>query len=279
MTNPVSKIGLGTVQFGIPYGISNKLGQTPEAEVISILKYAKETGIDVLDTATAYGASEKVLGKNNLNGFKIISKFILQENGKNLSEQLDTTLKSLNISSIYGYLAHRPMDIVNNPKNWDALNDFKKKGIIKKTGFSFNEVNEIEMILSKNIIPNIIQVPYNYIDNRFEVYMKDLKTEGCEINTRSTFLQGLFFVDIKKLNPFFDEVKPLIQSLQEHYSNLPSVLLKYCTEKPFIDKVIIGVNTLEQLKKNIAGINKAETLKTINFEISETIKIPSKWPK
>jgi aryl-alcohol dehydrogenase-like predicted oxidoreductase len=277
--NPISKIGLGTVQFGIPYGISNQLGQTPEVEVTSILKYAKETGIDVLDTASAYGASEKVLGKNNLHSFKVVSKFILQENGKNLSAQLNETLESLNLTSIYGYLAHRPMDIVNNPKIWDALNEYKGKGIIKKTGFSFNEVNEIERVLSKNIIPDIVQVPFNYLDNRFQPYMIDLKQKGCEIHTRSPFLQGLFFMNTNNLSSFFDDIKPILNQLQQFGDELPGMLMNFCIGKPFVDKVIFGVNTLEQLKDNLKNILNANNLPLIAKKVSEIILIPSKWPK
>lgn len=275
----IKKIGLGTVQFGIPYGISNNQGQTPEDEVAQILNYAQQVGIDVLDTASAYGKSEIVLGKNDLTKFGVVSKFLLQNNPENISKQLDKSLNNLNIPSLHGYMAHRPMEVVENPKLWDELLHLKDRGFIKKIGFSFNEEHEIETILSMNIKPDIIQVPYNYIDNRFEPFMDELKTKGCEIHTRSAFLQGLFFVDIKKLNPFFDEVKPLIHSLQQYGNSLPSALLKFCTKKPFIDKVIIGVNNLEQLKRNLTGLNETEVLEETNFKISETIKIPSKWPK
>ena len=58
------KLGLGTVQFGTDYGISNKLGQTSADEVRKILEFAAGHGIRYLDTAPAYGTSEAVLGEN-----------------------------------------------------------------------------------------------------------------------------------------------------------------------------------------------------------------------
>lgn len=280
INNPISKIGIGTVQFGIPYGISNKDGQTSEPEVSSILKYAKEIGIDILDTASAYGTSENVLGKNYLTEFKIVSKFLLQNSKDSISQQLKESLQNLNVQFLYGYMAHRPMEIAdNNPKLWNELVQLKEQGFIKKIGFSFNEVSEIEAVFSMGITPDIIQVPYNYLDNRFEPFMKSLKQRGCEIHTRSAFLQGLFFVDTNTLDPFFNEVKPIIEQLKNDCKNLAPALIKYCIDKPFIDKVIFGVNTRTQLKNNISGLSKAVHLAPHNHEIKESILIPSKWPK
>ena len=57
------KLGLGTVQFGMNYGMSNLRGRTPPAEVDHILRLAADNGVQVLDTAAVYGDSEVVLGK------------------------------------------------------------------------------------------------------------------------------------------------------------------------------------------------------------------------
>lgn len=274
-----SKLGLGTVQFGLPYGISNKYGQTTETEVASILSFAKENGIDILDTASAYGTSEKVLGKNNLDGFKIVSKFLIQNNEQSISTQLKESLKLLNINSLYGYLAHRPLDVTANPKQWDELNNHREIGTIKKIGFSFNEIHEIDAVLEKGFCPDLIQIPFNFLDNRFESYMISLKDKGCEIHTRSPFLQGLFFSDVNSLNPFFNEVKPMLTQLKQFGNELPAMLLKYCIGKPYIDKVIFGINTLAQLQDNVKSIMNVKDLPLVNKQINETILIPSKWPK
>ena len=56
-------------------------------------------------------------------------------------------------------------------------------------------------------------------------------------------------------------------------------ILKHCIEEPFIDKVILGVNTLAQLQENITSLTTAECLPLNDFEFEESILIPSKWPK
>lgn len=275
-----SKIGLGTVQFGIPYGVTNNTGQTPANEVAKILEYASARSIDTLDTASAYGNAEETLGQNNLVHFKIVSKFLSAENSQPVLAQFEHTLKNLNVGFLYGYLAHRPMALLDNPSEWDTLLYLKQQKRVEKIGFSLNSVNELELLLDKGYLPDLIQVPFNYLDNRFGGFMKELKSKGCEIHTRSAFLQGLFFADTTRLPVFFDEVKQQIDVLQHRFgSHLSGALLKYTLSLPYIDKVIMGVENLEQLKNNITDIDSAPDMPEKTNSVSETLLMPSNWPK
>lgn len=279
MDKQVQKIGLGTVQFGIPYGISNNSGQTSPAEVTRILEIAKANAIQVLDTASAYGNSEKILGQNDLSSFKIVSKFMPPKNGAMISEQLQKSLADLGVPALYGYLAHRPADLAENLHQWDELISLKEKGKIQKIGFSMYKPEELDKLLDQNIVPDIIQAPFNYFDRRFRDSMISLKQDGCEIHTRSAFLQGLFFMDISKLDSFFDEVAPLIEHLQKNSKNLPGALLNFVLDQPFVDRVIIGVENSQQFIENLKSIPMLEPLPDLEQKISESILIPSNWPK
>ena len=62
--NYANKLVLGTVQFGLDYGVNNQSGQVQQSEVNKILQLAKESGIKKIDTSSAYGTSESVLGKS-----------------------------------------------------------------------------------------------------------------------------------------------------------------------------------------------------------------------
>jgi len=271
------KLGLGTVQFGLPYGISNKAGQTTSEEVGKILETAKAYKIEVLDSASAYGNSENVLSQNDLSSFKIISKYMPPKNDL-IVNQVDNSLKILGLKSLYAYLAHRPSEILKNPGQWEELQNFKEIGKIQKVGFSLNEPEELEQLLDKDFFPDLVQVPYNYFDRRFETVIKKLKNKGCEIHTRSAFLQGLFFMDPQKLDVFFNEVKPLITSLQAE-KPLNGALLKFVLEKSYIDKVIIGVENKRQLVQNLENLEKASSLPELENKISKNLLIPSRWPK
>lgn len=275
-----NKIGIGTVQFGVDYGISNHQGKTPLEEVEKILNYAEQNNIQYLDTAYAYGSAEETLGKFDLSKFRIVSKYISQ-NQKNVEEQLTTSLSRMNVNSLYGYMAHRPLDLVaDNFRNLNVLRELKDSGVVQKIGASFNDLDEVKIFQKEQIHLDIIQVPYNYFDNRFENLMKEFKSNGCEIHTRSAFLQGLFFCDTEKLSSFFDEVKPSLNLIQKQ-ENLAGKLLKFVLEKDFIDVVNIGVNNTEQLIENLQSINAITTdLPKLEVEKIDTkILVPSGWPK
>jgi aryl-alcohol dehydrogenase-like predicted oxidoreductase len=263
-----NKIGLGTVQFGLDYGISNSNGKTSQQEVESILQVARKFNINILDSASGYGDAEKVLGKNSLEDFNIVSKFLPPASGYILEQQIEQTLSHLKIKKLYAYLAHRPLDLLSAPDQWKQLEVYRKEGIIGKIGFSLNEPRELKALLKAGIIPDLVQVPYNYFDRRFENTIKDLRDQGCEIHTRSAFLQGLF-----------GEVKPILRELHKNYKPLPGRLLNFVINKPFIDKVIIGVENSQQLKQNIRELEKASSLPELDMKISNNILIPSRWPK
>ena len=276
--NDITKLSIGTAQFGLNYGISNKQGKTSVEEVSKILNYAYSKGILDIDTAVAYGNSEQVLGMNDLFNFNIVSKFI-DQSIDSLPKSLNNSCKNLRINTLYGYLFHRPLQLLDNPEIWDLLLKFKHVGKVKKIGFSFNNIEELEQLIDKGYFPDIIQCPYNYFDTRFENKMIELKSRGCEIHTRSTFLQGLFFMKPDELPSYFNSVKDIIQSLQIYKDNLPAMLLANSISKPFIDKVIIGVNNLTQLEDNIANLAALEdSMPVLNSTIESSIIKPFMWP-
>lgn len=273
------KLGIGTVQFGLPYGISNTGGQTNAAEVSNILHAAYEHRIYTLDTASAYGNAEAVLGKNDLQKFTVVSKYITPSPGRSIEQQLEQSLHHLQLKKLYGYLAHRPSEILAEQAQWKSLKDLQQKGLIEKIGFSLNTREELQELLNKGFIPELIQVPYNYLDNRFEDLMCQLKERGCEIHTRSAFLQGLFFKDVNTLPAFFDVVKPLIKRVQHQTTNISGALLHFVATKPFIDKVITGVENTQQLLINIRDLALGIELDANTVRIPEQILMPQNWPK
>jgi len=274
-----NKLGLGTVQFGLPYGISNANGQTSAEEVKAILQAAAQHGISLLDTASAYGNAEAVLGKNDLRNFRIVSKYITPVAENSIEQQLQQTLAHLQVKKLYGYLAHRPAEILDDTMQWKILKDLQQKGLIEKVGFSLNSTEELNQLLNKNFIPELIQVPYNYFDNRFESLMISLKEKGCEIHTRSAFLQGLFFKDTNTLSSFFDVVKPMIKRVQQQTHNISGALLHYAAGKSFIDTIIVGVENAQQLLINIRDMQLGIELEPNKVIIPEQILMPSNWPK
>lgn len=275
-----SKLVLGSAQFGLVYGISNTEGQTSAEEVTAILAEALAHGIAGIDSAFAYGNAEEVLGHNDLSSFSVVSKYITPSKYGGIEQQLATTLNHLHVPSLYGYLAHRPGEILEDPQQWDILKTLRAKNLVKKIGFSLNTTNELEGLLAKSFFPDIVQVPYNYLDRRFEKLIVALKEKGCEIHSRSAFLQGLMFKDPESLPDFFAAVKPAIKKLQTLGNALPSALLHFVMENNSIDKIVMGVENLSQLHALIIAAQPAVTpaLPVIDVQIPENILIPSRWP-
>jgi aryl-alcohol dehydrogenase-like predicted oxidoreductase len=275
--NLIHKIALGTVQFGLNYGISNNLGKTPSKEVTELLIYCKDAGINYLDTAFGYGESEQVLGNNCLRSFRIISKFLPETDSKyDLENQFKLSLERLKVKSLFAYIAHRPAQV--SKSNWELLTNYKQQGKVNKIGFSFNEPYEVDMILDKGFIPDIVQAPFNYFDNRFVEKLGYLKEQyKTEIHTRSTFLQGLFFMNPNDLPDFFNPVKEDIENVHKN-KYVAGFLLNYSLSQTFIDKVVIGVNNKQQLIQNIAEINKYNNIAYNYKQYPNEILNPSKWP-
>lgn len=276
----VSKIGLGSVQFGLAYGISNTKGQTSDLDVSEILSLAHNYGISTIDTAASYGSSEKVIGRHNQNRFEIVSKFMPSNNGVPIINQFQNSLDSLQVTSLYGYLAHRPLDLISNKKDWEDIQILKSSGRIKKIGFSLNQPEEYYQLLDAGIVPDIIQVPFNYFDTRFQDVLIKLKSEGCEIHSRSTFLQGLFFINIDNLDSFFSPLFSELRYLQSTFGKgLSSALLKYVVNQPFIDKVILGVENVAQLEENLAGLESVLLIRPLDKKFENALVMPMHWPK
>jgi len=279
MKRLISKIGLGSVQFGLDYGIGNRKGKTPVSEVSKILEYSRFKEIKYIDTAAAYGNSEEVLGDHDLSGFKVVSKFMPPGENRSIADELAKSLEKLGTNKLYGYLAHRPTYLIENKEAWKNLLDLKNKDQVQKIGFSLNRTDELSQLLVLNMIPDLVQVPYNFFDFRFEDLLKQLKEKGCEIHTRSTFLQGLFFMDPKELSDYFKPISDLLNKVQSlHGSNLAPVLLNYVMEKEFVDVVIVGVNNKSQLQENVEQLKNAKPIGIKTPLVPENIVMPALWP-
>lgn len=279
--NDVSKIVLGTVQFGCQYGI-NSIGQPSQDEVCRLLKYAAECGIVKLDTSSAYGNAETILGDCMPHSvcFKIISKY--PKSDKTVREGFLGSLKRLKLKKIYGYLLHH-FELYRNSKCiWEDFRALKREGLVEKIGFSLYSVDELELLLSDGVDFDILQIPRNIFDNQFDTYLPILNERGVEVHVRSTFLQGLFFKDRnhipQKLLPLKSSLLELDEYAHAHQISIAELAMNYNLQNDDIDGVLIGVDTLEQLKTNLSMISNRVVNVNINIEVKErNLLNPVNW--
>jgi aryl-alcohol dehydrogenase-like predicted oxidoreductase len=285
----MTKIALGTVQFGMDYGINNKRGKIPEAEVFEILEEAARSGIDTLDTSYGYGDAEMVLGCFTAKAgkkFNIVSRVPSCGYGK-ITEALNDSLKRLHVSSIYGFLVRDLEDYRKEPKIWYELTTLKKIGKIKKVGFTLYLPSDLDLILKNGIKPDIIQVPYSVFDQRFAPYFADLKKMGTEIHVRSVFLQGLVFKTADELSPYFEAMKEKLVRLHKLADgagiSVACLCLNFALLNEFVDKVLVGVDKLEDLKEIMDSATSNDKVKPLTSELAglreenEELLLPYKW--
>ncbi len=263
------KLGIGTAQFGLDYGISNTSGKTSLKEVQSILKIATENGVDVLDTANFYGDSESAIGSclHEQNRFRIITKTpVLKENryssddGIIIKKAFYESLKRLKLSSVAGLLIQDAYNVLAEGGEflYEGMLELKYKGLVEKIGFSVYNGEQIDKLLDLYDF-ELIQVPVNVLDQRLIKggELKKLKNKDIEIHARSIFLQGLLLMEPDNLHSFFDPIKPVINKYRSLIISRGLTLVEgainFVASVPEIDYIIVGVNTTEQLKANLDG--------------------------
>lgn len=285
----MNKLALGTVQFGLNYGINNPNGKIASNDILEIIKYCSENKIDTIDTAQAYGNSEEELGNAFCeinNPFKIVSK-LLPSNTNSTIGAFNLSLQKLKQTSIYAFLYHDFTSYFQNQKSFESLIQLKNERKVEKIGFSLYFPKELEWLFENNIPIEIVQIPYNFFDRRFEPYFEELKKRNVEIHIRSIFLQGIFFMNPDTLHNHFDSVKNKLKYLNkiadENLISMSSLCLNFANLNPNIDKIVVGINNLENLKENLNNIKEAEKVSKILANMSdlreenEDIILPYKW--
>ena len=261
------KLVLGTVQFGVQYGI-NSAGRPDEQMVKAILEEAQALGINTLDTSSGYGEAEEILGRTISKGhpFKIVSKY--PKGNVPVKEMFLSSLDRLKVNSLFGYLLHHFEVYRDNPDVWREFMALKEDGKVQRIGFSLYMPDELEILLKNNVDFNLLQIPRNIFDRKFDPYLRELKDRGVEIHVRSTFLQGLFFKDRQTLP---DKLKPLKKYLEELDNisketgmSIAELALNFNYQNENIAGVLIGVDNVDQLKTNVGSLSD----QSVNIDIS-----------
>ncbi len=284
--NHTQKIGIGTVQWGIAgYGINNQVNQVSDQEIDAILDLATSHEIEIIDTAGLYGNSEERLGTRNLETFKVVSK-LPACSAKEVNNHVSNSLESLRIHSLYGYLFHDFNSFKKEPDQLKYLLEQRSKSKIQKVGFSLYRPEELEYLLEKDLDWQLLQIPFNILDQRFVPYFGELKKRNIEIHIRSIFLQGIFFMNPEKLIGKVSELSAPIKKMQElakkNELKVETLAFQFGIQNKFIDKIIVGLESSKNLNDNIALCNEQipsfifDEINQIEIKNKELL-IPSNW--
>lgn len=297
----MNKLCLGTVQFGMQYGINNSLGRQPNIEeCFEILDCAVKHGINCFDTASGYGNAEEILGeyKNwDKNKIDIISKIKpLQTNIQKINSyvlnECESSLNKIGIDRFFGYLFHSAEDMYNK-ELCNALKQCKIEGLAQNVGVSIYSPEDALYAAQLEFI-DFIQIPYNVLDQRLNKnnFFNIANKNNKKIFARSAFLQGLLLMDIIDVKIKLPQAEKYVKEFEEicrkyNFSRKEAAFL-FSYINANIDYVVFGVDTKKQLENNICIIKKMKEFKLcydeltktfINAEIKEEILNPSMWHK
>lgn len=289
----ISKLSLGTVQFGLDYGIANKDGKPKDKEVEEIITYLYDSGINAFDTATSYGNSEERIGKvfKNLDKLFITSKLSSEDFLNKAEKEVRNSLEKLNVNSLFGLLLHDNKVLNNwNEESKTILENLIKKGFIKNFGVSIYTSLEFNKALENEHI-RFIQIPFNLFDLRAvnEKWFEKAKAKGKLIFIRSVFLQGLLLLDKERVPEKLSKAKEYLERLEQFASKYE--MTKSELALSFVDSVakdsilLFGCDNLKQAKENLGNYKNLKILSVSQINeivkafknISEDIYLPTRW--
>ncbi len=290
----ISKITLGTAQLGFNYGINNFQGQPTEEETYKILKYAFSNGINSIDTSPNYGNSERIIGKflDKHLSWKItlITKLEAQnfpekiwDDKKILRQRIERefrlSCRNLNLKRIVIYMLHfADQAFKNNGIILDELMKLKKKGYVYHIGTSLYIGKELERCIDDKRI-DVVQIPFSILDRRLleSGLLSKAGKRGLIIFARSVFLQGLVFMDrlpVKLWNAR-EVIRKLYRLAYICDMSINELCLRYVLSVNEISSVVIGIDSLKQLKENIRIASLGSLDKNIMKEIEKLPQMPA----
>ncbi|MDO7886990.1 aldo/keto reductase [Hymenobacter cheonanensis] len=283
------RLALGTAQFGLAYGLNNQTGQPTASAVADVLAAAQAAGLTVLDTAAAYGNSEARLGElaGDNPAFELITKLPAGPPDQ-VAQHLAESLARLRRTQLYGVLFHAFGPLQAQPTAWQALQAARAAGQVARIGVSLYHPHEAEWLLTRGWEVDLVQVPYNVLDQRFAAMLPRLAARGVEVHVRSAFLQGLLLREPNTLPAFFQPLAPKIKRLRALVAEagvpLPAALLLFAAYAPGVARAVIGVDSVTNLHENLAAaahLAAAERLRpalAALAELTDTFILPYAWP-
>ncbi len=291
----ISRLGIGTVQFGLDYGINNPRGRVPFSDILKIFEIAIRYGVNFIDTSRFYGMSEKNIGKAlselGLAGeFVICTKLDISKNYREKSDReilievdkaLSESLEALRLEKIPVYLLHdSEQRTFRNGLIWNFLREKQQEGLIEHLGVSVAySPKEASEALEDSAV-EALQIPFNVFDQRWKKsgFFTELANVPRDVAlfTRSSYLQGLLVMPLEKVPPGLEAAKEYKITLNKIANDLgmdvKELVLRYVFSINEVTSTIVGVDSPEQFEENISFYKKGSLEKEIITKIELAFK-------
>ncbi|MBI5456407.1 aldo/keto reductase [Candidatus Kaiserbacteria bacterium] len=285
-----SRLVLGTVQLGMPYGVSGNAQPTKE-DAFLILDAAYDGGINTFDTAASYGEAESVLGewiesRRLKDVVFVISKLRAASAASQIRSELEASLKRLRIEVLDGYLLHAP-ESMYDAGTIEALESVRRAELTRHVGVSIYQVRDALHAARAGL--EYIQVPYNALDRRLDTagFFKEAAITHARVFARSVLLQGLLAMDKEKIPARVSLARPFIERFHDIAKSAGltplSAAFQYALSRERIQHVVFGVQSLRELGEILASVHTLHGEQWMNdlerefVSVPEEVVDPSKW--
>ncbi len=294
------KLCIGTVQFGMDYGVQGGT-RPPVQDAVAMLDFAVRNGVDAIDTASAYGTAEEVVGEFlakktiSRDTVQVISKFgtgifdgvDASSYAKVLRAAAETSLKRLRTDYLDAYICHVPT-AVGNLAIIDAMAALKASGLVRHVGFSVYDPDQVQACLTADVV-DFIQSPFSFLDRRMETSgaLAAASAKGVDLHTRSAFVQGLMLMDVAKIPDSLAATRPVISDLEaacaEAGLSRRTLALAFVKANPNISHLVFGVDNMAQLKEIVADFDRPVDFGVVKFladrfaAVDPAIFLPNNW--
>ena len=308
--NSVPQLVFGTAQLGMVYGITNSHGQPSISQTQTMLKTAITNGVEYIDTARAYGDSEKIIGQSLDRGWservKIITKLAPLDYPENTEPAFIRAQVDASVFESCARLGQQLIDVLMlhrathfrawDSAAWNRLIELQSEGVIENLGVSIHSPEELKMALDIESV-SFIQMPYNILDWRWDNLIEHIQTakkhRKITIHVRSVLLQGLLTSRDKVLwnQAHISDPSAILDWLSRQIKinccvDVVDLCLRYVRSQSWVDGVVLGMETNKQLEKNIYNFNlpnlQNSQLLNIKLEqpcVSEMTLNPSVWSR
>jgi aryl-alcohol dehydrogenase-like predicted oxidoreductase len=281
-----ARLALGTVQFGLPYGVANTQGQVSEAVARQMLDRAAEAGVRVLDTAIAYGSSEACLGRIGVGHFEVVTKLPALPIGVDVARWVGEALRAsrdrLGLAHLPVVLLHRSADLLDAACR-EALAGWFERGEVGALGVSIYDPAELDAVWPV-FKPAVVQAPFNVLDRRLVAsgWLSRLHAEGVRVMSRSAFLQGLLLMPAHARPAYFKPWAGLLDGWLAACAHAGKTALEaalaFVLSEPRIERVIVGADSLVHLEEILAAAIAPASPLPLPLHSNEVALIdPSRW--
>lgn len=287
----VSELSLGTVELGLDYGIGD--GQRPsEWEASELLHFALDRGINLIDTARAYGDAERVIGKalkGRRQEYVLVSKVLpTPEEPVKVRSQVEESLAQLQTDHVDVMMVHcRANQTLPDDGTVDVLKTLRREGKILYLGASvYGPEAAIAAVNCGSF--DCIEVGYSVLDRRIEVAALPLAAEkDVGVIVRSVLLKGALSERYLLLPNALESIKQSIAQLASiagGVSRLPELAYRYVCNRPVPQSALIGTARREEIDECIRYMKRGP-LSPDEIQAVQKVQIteeqwlnPGNWP-